>query len=363
MATASLAFQREFLPNPRNFYEAEGARLGRPNSKGWCAVYGDICPSHRSRSKRSFSVNLSTGEFHCFSCRGGGGDVVDFVRLRDKCDFKTAAKALGCWRDVSEAERQEFDRQAARRRAAGEFLAEANPVTQLNPTFGQVEFQSFLCSSKQVLISVQLLQDSAFNLEDTLSEAFAVRIGRRINTSYTTGSGTGEPQGLITAILAAGSPNIVDAVGSSTNDGISGNTEANSIGSDDLDNLISAVDPMYRANGIFMLNYKTIDFLRKLKNRYGRPLWSASLAVGEPDRIYGHGFEWNSDLDLIGAGKYPAIFGDFSRHVIRDVGGITLARFSELFMGSHQVGFQSWLRTDSRCLQTAAFALLRNPLS
>jgi HK97 family phage major capsid protein len=245
----------------------------------------------------------------------------------------------------------------------GEFLAESNPVSQLNPTFNQVQFQSFLASSKQVLLSVQLFQDSAFDVEATLAEAFGIRIGRIINSKYTNGTGSGEPQGLIYAIQNDAVPNVVNAVGSNSNDGISGNTEANSIGSDDLDNLIAALDASYRPNAQFMMHYKTLDFLRKVKDKYGRPLWNEGLAAGTPDTIYGFPFEWNVDMDQIGAGKYPVLFGDFSKHCIRDVGGFTLVRYSELYMPQHMIGFQSFLRTDSRRLQQSAFSLLYNPLS
>ena len=245
----------------------------------------------------------------------------------------------------------------------GRWVAEAASVVQTNPTYGQVQFSAYLGSSDQVLISVQLLQDSAFNLEDELATAFGIRLGRLTNYAYTKGTGNGQPNGLVTSILAQASPNTVQAVGSTTNDGISGNTEANSIGSDDLDDLISAVDPAYRTNAIFMFNWRTIDALRKLKDRYGRPLWVSSLAVGEPDRIYGYKFDWNADMDAMAAGANSAIFGDFSKYVIRDVGGLTVVRFNELFMGSHQIGFQAFLRTDGQLLQPAAFSLLHNPLS
>src|SRR4029077_447212 len=96
----------------------------------------------------------------------------------------------------------------------GEFVGEANPVTQLNPTFGQIQFAAYLASSKQVLISVQLLQDSAFDLEAELSEAFAIRLGRILNNKYTLGNGTGVPKGLIYAIQNDSVPNVVTAVGS-----------------------------------------------------------------------------------------------------------------------------------------------------
>jgi HK97 family phage major capsid protein len=246
---------------------------------------------------------------------------------------------------------------------SGAFLAENAAVSQQNPTFGQVQFGSNLASSLQVLISVQLLQDSAFDLEGLLSDSFAVRLGRILNNKYTLGNGSGCPKGLVYSIQNDAVPNVVNAVGSNSNDGISGNTEANSIGSDDLDNVISAVDPAYRTNAKFMMNWKTIDFLRKVKDKYGRPLWVASLAVGEPDRIFGYPFDWNSDMDTVAAGHYPVLFGDFSKYVIRDVGGITVVRFNELYMPNHQVGFQAFLRTDGQRLQQAAFSLLYNPLS
>jgi HK97 family phage major capsid protein len=213
---------------------------------------------------------------------------------------------------------------------SGEFVSENNPVSQLNPTFGQIQFGANLASSKQVLISVQLLQDSAFDLEGELSDAFAIRLGRILNNKYTLGNGSGVPKGLIYSIQNDAVPNTVNAVGSNSNDGISGNTEANSIGSDDLDNLIAALDPAYRTNAKFMMNWKTIDFLRKVKDKYGRPLWVASLAVGEPDRIFGYPFDWNADMDTVAAGKSPVVFGDFSKYVIRDVGGVTVVRYNEL---------------------------------
>jgi HK97 family phage major capsid protein len=244
----------------------------------------------------------------------------------------------------------------------GEFLAEQNPVSQANPSFGQVQFSSFLASSKQVKLSVQILQDSAFDLESELGTAFAIRVGRIINQKYTNGTGTADPQGLIYAIQNDAVPNTVKTTGSSSNDGGSG-TEANSIGTDDLEQLIAHVDPLYRPGAMFMMHSDTLDYLRRLKDKYGRPVWNAGVAASSPDTLYGYGFFYNQDMDKIGAGKYPVCFGNFSKFVVRDVGGITLVRFNELFMSTHEVGFQSFLRTDSRRLQASAFSLLWNPLS
>lgn len=119
-------FNRELLPPTRTFYDREGCSLGRER-KDWAQ---GRCPFHKSKSGRSFSVNIDNGAFHCFGCGVHGGDVISFVRLRDGCDFPTACKTLGIWRNgVAPAERTEmvrrqqeraWDRQRATEKEQGE---------------------------------------------------------------------------------------------------------------------------------------------------------------------------------------------------------------------------------------------------
>lgn len=107
------SFRRELLPPARSFYEKELGKLSRP-SRGW--VRGR-CPFHQSKSGLSFSMNLDSGGFYCHGCQVKGGDLVDFVKLRDRVDFRRAAQLLGAWReeDLSEAERRDLQRQKLER--------------------------------------------------------------------------------------------------------------------------------------------------------------------------------------------------------------------------------------------------------
>jgi hypothetical protein len=89
-------FRRELLPPARAFYEGEVGKLTRP-SRGWAKAN---CPFHKSKSGTSFSVNIETGGFHCFGCDARGGDLIDFVMLRDHLSFKAAAQSLGAWGEV-----------------------------------------------------------------------------------------------------------------------------------------------------------------------------------------------------------------------------------------------------------------------
>jgi DNA primase len=43
------------------------------------------CPFHQDKAP-SFSANLETGRFHCFGCHAKGGDIFDFVVLREELD-------------------------------------------------------------------------------------------------------------------------------------------------------------------------------------------------------------------------------------------------------------------------------------
>jgi hypothetical protein len=99
-------FNRDLLPSANSFYERELGQLG-PTRRGWRQ---GRCLFHASKSGKSFSVNIGTGAFRCFGCGVHGGDMLAFVRLRDKCDFKTAYITLGVWRAVTPEERTEMVR-------------------------------------------------------------------------------------------------------------------------------------------------------------------------------------------------------------------------------------------------------------
>jgi len=239
---------------------------------------------------------------------------------------------------------------------SGSWLAEAAAMNKTSPTFDNVQLGAYLASSDAVLVSVQALQDFAFSPESFLTEAFGVRLGRLTNKAYTVGTGSGQPTGLLTALATDGTRNVT-IVGANANSGNAGDTDINSLGSDDFDNLIAALDPAYRVGATFMANQSTYDAIRKTKDKYGRPLWQVSLAAGVPDSICGYPYEYNQDMDLLGANKKPIIFGNFKKYIVRDVLGISAIRFNELFMQNHQVGFAAFMRTDGKLLQAKAFAV------
>lgn len=222
----------------------------------------------------------------------------------------------------------------------GEQVDEGGQVTTQDVTISAVQFGAYKFSTKMIKVSLELLQDSAFDIEAFLKEKFAIRLGRIINTKATVGGGSTTIKGIITAATAGPT-----AVGSSTNDGGSGTT-ANSIGSDDLIELEHSVDILYRRGAMYMMHDSTLKFIKKLKDKYGRPLWLPGLAVREPDTINGYGYAVNNDMATIATGNKTVAFGQLKKYVIRQVKELSVMRLDERYADYGQVAFIGFARYD-----------------
>lgn len=199
-----------------------------------------------------------------------------------------------------------------------------------DPTFGSKELGAYMYTSKMVRVSLQLLQDSAFNLESWLATALGRRLGRITNKHFTTGLGTTQPEGILTAAAA-------------------GVTDASiSLDYADLISLEHSIDPAYRGNGAqWMFHDTTLALLKSIKaTEDGRPIWLPGLAVNAPDTILGYQYVVNQAMPQAAAGEKAILFGDFSYYFIRDVQDIRILRLEEKFAEYLQVGFLAFLRTD-----------------
>jgi HK97 family phage major capsid protein len=229
----------------------------------------------------------------------------------------------------------------------------AGPVNEIDDVFSHVTFKAWKYSTGLVKVSLELLQDSAFDLPAFLAKKFAVRNARGLNPDFTSGAGSAGPQGLVYA--ASNGPTVV---GSNNNDGITGNNAHNSIGSDDLIALEHSVDRSYRNGAKWMMHDSTLKSLKNLKDKYGRPLWLPGLGVNAGDTILGYRYIVNNDMDAMTTGtesptatKNPIAFGAISdKFVVRRVRDLFTIRLDERYAEYGQVAFIGFSRFDSRLL-------------
>jgi HK97 family phage major capsid protein len=234
----------------------------------------------------------------------------------------------------------------------GERIGEGQQVTTADVGLGQIMFGSFKYSSKMVKVSLELLQDSAFDFESYLAKKFAQRLGRILVSDFTSGLGSAssQPMGIITSTVNNGT--LITAIGSSPNDGIGA---ANGLGSDDFINLEHSVDPLYRPGGSFMAHDSTWKAVRKIKDKYGRPLWQPSLVAGEPGTIGGYKMLVNNSMDTLQVTpsspvvtRNVLLFGDLRNYIIRRVKEMTVLRLAERYADFGQVGFLAFARYDAQ---------------
>jgi HK97 family phage major capsid protein len=221
----------------------------------------------------------------------------------------------------------------------GRILGEGAAVNNLDVAFGQTSLGAYKYTSDMVLVSIELMQDSAFDLESYLAKALGTRIGRINNLHFTTGTGSSQPQGVVVG-AAAGKT------------GLTGQTT--SIILDDLIDLEHSVDPVYRANAKYMFHDSTLKVLKKMKDSTGRQLWSPGIGYKEPDTINSYQYQVNNDMATMAANAKSVVFGDFSNYWVRDVKDIQIVRFSEKFMDSGQIGFTAFSRADGKLINAGS---------
>lgn len=213
------------------------------------------------------------------------------------------------------------------------------------PTLTTKTLKSYKFDSGWVKVSTEMLQDNAFNVEAFIVTTAGERIGRGFLDYSTTGTGTGQPTGVLTSAST-------------------GKTAASTsaITYDDLLDLLHSVDSGYRNSGRakWMLHDTTLAAIRKLKDGEGRYIFAAG-AAGAPSSILDYGYVCNNAIPTLasGAGSKVIAYGDFSRYFIRDVATPAIQRANELFISDGLVGFKVWSRHDGILTDTAAVKVLK----
>ncbi|MEA4900589.1 phage major capsid protein [Desulfitobacterium sp.] len=227
--------------------------------------------------------------------------------------------------------------------STAQWTPENSSYTESNPTFAQKTIDAFKLTDL-VKVSVELLQDSVFDLEDYIANEFARAFGVSEEEAFCIGTGSGQPTGIFTA-----------------NGGTVGVTagSATAITVDNLIDLIYALKSPYRRNAVFLMRDVTVSALRKLKDNNGAYLWQPSVQAGQPDRLLGYPLYTSPYAPTVATGALPIAFGDFSNYWIADRMGRTVQRLNELYAGNGQVGFLATERVDGKVILAEGIQLLK----
>jgi len=190
-----------------------------------------------------------------------------------------------------------------------------------------------------IRVSFQELEDSAFDLDAFIRNAFGKRYGRGLETIVTTGkdsAGTALPNQTGGGLLG------IATVGTTTG------TLAAGIGWSDIVNTYGALDPAYLGpNTAWTFNAATRTYLLGLKDGFGRPFWVPDPSAAAPfSKMLGYDVVLNQSMPNMGAANgTPILFGDFSEgFVLRTDGAPSILRLNERFADTLEVGMLCFVR-------------------
>lgn len=230
----------------------------------------------------------------------------------------------------------------------GALLAENVADTEQDLVFGSKSLDAYKYTSNIIRVSEELLQDSAVDVSGIVAAQMGERLGRIGNEHLTVGTGTGQPNGILTA------SSLGDTAGA-----------AAAISLDDVINLIHSVDPAYRLDPscAFQMNDATLKLLRKLKDLDGNYIWQpADARTGEPARLFDYSYIINQDMTGVAASTKSMIFGAMNRYVARMVTDLVVKRVTERYAEFYQVGFLGFARFDGELMDTSAVKHLVHPI-
>ncbi|MGH6846455.1 MAG: phage major capsid protein [Methylocella sp.] len=235
----------------------------------------------------------------------------------------------------------------------GTLLAEVATAPASDFCFGLYTLNAYKFTSGIVPVSFEMLQDAALDLSSMILDLFGKRLGRGQNIYFTTGTGTAQPQGVVTGASAG----FVLPVG---------NTSALTYAG--LVQLYQSVDPAYRSSPacVWQTNDNTLLAVKSLADTSARPLWLPDVLPQPPGSpfhgtLLGKPVVVNNDMANMAANAKPVIFGDFSQYAIRMMRGAAMMRLDDsAYASKGQVAFIMFSRADGRVLMPQAIRYLQN---
>ncbi|CAN7509167.1 phage major capsid protein [Pararhizobium sp. LjRoot238] len=205
-------------------------------------------------------------------------------------------------------------------------------------TFGQKGLDAYVFDTEFVRFSMELAQDSIFNMEALLGALLGERLARIASKELTIGDGAGDPNGIVTA----------SSLGKTA-------AATAAITGDEIIDLVHSVNQAYRRSpkARFQFADTTLAAIRKLKDGQGNYLWQmGDIKTNQPGSLLGYPYSVNDDMDSLAAAKKVIIFGDMSKYFVRKVGSPVIGVLRERFWPD--LGIAGLIRFDGELGDTAA---------
>lgn len=226
------------------------------------------------------------------------------------------------------------------------WVGETDDRTESGMTFEQVTLTPFELATFTD-VSTQLLEDNAYGLEGELLADYAESFGKTEGLAFVKGTGTGQPKGIMAASGIKEVKTGVAATFPTTNP------------ADVIIGMYHQIATSHAQNGAWLMNRNTLSIIRQWKDGTGRYLVLDPISAGGVMTLLGRPIVEMPDMDDIGAGKFPILFGDLSGYRIIDRVGLSTLRDPYTLASKGQVRFHARKRVGADITHPDRFVKLK----
>lgn len=224
--------------------------------------------------------------------------------------------------------------------STGTVTSEAAAFGESDPTFNAFKTLGAFKFGFLTQISREMVEDSGVDILGFLATQTGNALGFAVNGSLTTGTGTVQPTGIVSASAA----------------GVTGSTAVSgAFTADNIIDLVYSVDTAGRTlPGVgFQMNSKSIGAVRKLKDTAGNYVFSPALSGDKRDLLLGYEIYENPAMADPATSAKSVIFGHLPSYYVRQVGGLRLDRSDDYAFQNDLITFRATMRIDGNLIQTS----------
>lgn len=333
------------LPTPRT-----GGREVTPESRAFENYLrsGDVA-EYRAQSEGvptegGYTVPIEFRDkiVECMQSFGGLAEVVETITTSD-------GRVLE-WPTVSDSPSSVPNKGVITAEGAQQASGGADLVFGTN-NLGAYKYTTTGASNEPLRLSVELLQDSAIDIQALVSRKFAERIARRQALHWATGTGVTEPLGIL--------------VGTANAELVTSNNLSNAAnGYAKLLEIEDALDSFYLPNARWVMNRATWTEVRKIVDDVDRPLIMANAQSGIGGKIertlLGYPVTIDEGFPSAAQNVNFLVFGDVNAgYVIRRVKDVQVL-VDPYTRGKYgQVEMTAWARADGTIQDRCAFVIVK----
>lgn len=227
--------------------------------------------------------------------------------------------------------------------------AEGAEVSDDAPTLAQPAIPIYKAAGF-VPVSIEAAQDMQNGAQE-IARLLAAGKDDLEAAAFATGSGVGQPTGIVTA-LTGGSSVVASAA-------------ADTLAIGDIYALQGALPARYRSNAAWLSTNATYNKIRQFDTNGGAGLWE-TIGADRPAALLGRPVGEAEAMDGVitaGADNYMAVYGDFQNYVIADRIGMTVEFIPHLFhtgnnRPSGSRGWYAYYRVGADSVNDGAFRML-----